>query len=422
MVIQFIAALRAFYKTKRLARRLSTQTDVVAWQQTQIAKFLRRDIQRVAFYENMLPAHLSDLPVLDKPALMRDFIQFNRPRISAQEVRTALDAGGEQVQGYVVGQSTGTSGNRGLFVISEVERFTWLGVILAKTLPDFPWVRHKVALILPAYGQIFKSAAQIGRLNIRFFDLRDGIDRWVDALINYDPDTIMAPPKILRAVAERTKIKPRNVFSGAEVLDPVDRHVMEASFGTRVREIYMATEGLLGVACPLGVLHLAEDVVIFEFQPVPGSDLVTPIITDFTRTTQIMARYRMNDLLRLSREPCRCGSPLQAVTEIVGRHDDVFRLGPHLTLITPDILRNAILDADRRIDDFRLVQTGQHHIRLHLAANLPTESGIAARDNLATVLRKAGIANVTIELINQIEQPLAQKLRRVRCDWRCDTL
>lgn len=420
MLIKLIAALRAFYRTKRLTRQLSTRADVVAWQQAQLARFLRRDIQRVAFYESKMMRDLSDLPVIDKAELMKNFDQFNRAKISATEVRTALDAGAEHVRFYVVGQSTGTSGNRGLFVISEAERFTWLGVILAKTLPDFPWVRHKVALILPGYGPIFKSAAQIGRLNVRFFDLRHGIDRWVDELINYDPDTIMAPPKVLRAVAERTKIKPHNVFSGAEVLDPIDRQMIEASFGTHVREIYMATEGLFGVACRLGVLHLAEEFVAFEFEPLPGSDLVTPLITDFTRTTQIMARYRMNDLLRLSPQPCRCGSPLQAVAEIVGRHDDVFRLGPNTILITPDILRNAILDADRRIDDFRLVQTGQSHIALHLAANLPPEAGRAACVNLAAVLGRAGVTGVEINMINRIEPPTAHKLRRVRCDWRCD--
>ena len=76
------------------------------------------------------------------------------------------------------------------------------------------------------------------------------------------------------------------------MLDPIDREIIESNFGARVREIYMATEGLFGVGCPLGTLHLAEDAVAFEWEPSPGSaELVTPIITDFTRSTQIMARY-----------------------------------------------------------------------------------------------------------------------------------
>ncbi len=51
------------------------------------------------------------------------------------------------------------------------------------------------------------------------------------------------------------------------MLDPLDRAAIEAATGVTVREIYMATEGLFGVACPHGTLHLAEDVVKFEWLP-----------------------------------------------------------------------------------------------------------------------------------------------------------
>ncbi len=132
------------------------------------------------------------------------------------------------------------------------------------------------------------------------------------------------------------------MFSGAEILDPLDREAIESVFDVKVREPYQATEGLFAVACPAGTLHLCEDTVAFEWdRPVPGSELVSPIITDFTRSTQIMARYRMNDLLELGSTPCECGSPLQPVRTILGRCDDVFMLrdaGGRMLLITPDVI------------------------------------------------------------------------------------
>jgi len=145
-----------------------------------------------------------------------------------------------------------------------------------------------------------------------------------------------------------------------------------------------------------------------------GAGLVTPVITDFTRKTQIMARYRMNDLLRLGDEACACGSPLQAVAEIVGRQDDVFRIGHPPVLVTPDILRNAVLDSDARIDDFRIVQTGASCIEL----SLPPASGPlleAAGASLRAALARAGAGAVEIRLKSGVELPLEQKLRRVRC-------
>jgi putative adenylate-forming enzyme len=200
----------------------------------------------------------------------------------------------------------------------------------------------------------------------------------------------------------------------------LDREIVEARFGSRVREIYMATEGLFGVGCKHGVLHLAEDAVAFEFEPAPGG-LVSPLVTDFTRSTQIMARYRMNDLLRLSDEPCACGSPLQRVASVEGRQDDVFLLAGaegKQVLVTPDVMRNAVIDADRRIQDFRIVQVGANRITLSLAANVPSDATHAAAAALKRAVEKAGAANVVIDLRSGIETPYDRKLRRVQREWR----
>src|SRR5690606_37800198 len=135
-------------------------------------------------------------------------------------------------------------------------------------------------------------------------------------------------PKVLVELAKADlPLAPLKLFSAAEVLDPLDRAVIEARFGLVLGQIYMATEGLFAVSCDKGGLHLCEDYVAFEWErPEPDSELVAPVVTDFTRTTQVMARYRMNDLLRLDPRSCACGSPLQLVAEIAGRMDDVFHL------------------------------------------------------------------------------------------------
>jgi putative adenylate-forming enzyme len=361
MHVALLHTVKAFIVTRRLAGLLRTAADVQTWRDRQLERHLRQTLPQLPFYAGQVLRRLDDAAIVDKALLMARFEAFNSAGVTLAEARALLDAGEERVRGLIVGQSTGTSGNRGVFVISEAERFTWLGVLLAKALPDFPWRRHKVALALPGYGQLYASAAETGRLNIRFFDLARGVEAWRDELLGYAPDTIVAPPKVLRALAETGGLAPVRVFSGAEVLDQLDRAVIEAAFGVPVREIYMATEGLFGVGCRHGVLHLAEDVVAFEWErPAGSSDLVAPIVTDFTRTTQAMTRYRMNDLLRLSDTPCACGSPLQAVSAVEGRCDDLFQLGSgdRPVIVTPDVVRNAIVDADRRITDYRSVQTG----------------------------------------------------------------
>jgi len=420
MNLAILHAVRAFWRTKRLARRLRSREDVLRWREARLRHFLARILPRVPFYAGSTATSIGELPIMDKPTLLANFAQLNTSGVTLAEARAALARDEERVRGLVVGQSTGTSGNRGIFVISEAERFTWLGVMLAKTLPDFPWVRHKVALVLPGYGQLYNSAAETGRLALRFFDLALGMDHWRESLRAYGADTIVAPPKVLRALAEGGGLQPQQVFSGAEVLDPLDRQIIEASFGIPVREIYMATEGLFGIGCTHGVLHLAEDAVAFDWEKAPGAtDLVAPLITDFTRSTQIMACYRMNDLLRLRPTPCPCGSPLQAVAAIEGRQDDLFQLrgGAGLVLVTPDVVRNAVVDADRRIQDFRVVQIAADCIEISLAAELPPEVAGVATESLRRALAKAGVTGVEIRLNTELGIPLDRKLRRVRRDW-----
>ena len=182
--------------------------------------------------------------------------------------------------------------------------------------------------MLPRTSRLYEAANESKLIKLLFVDLRLGLAAAGEALSAFQPTVIVAPPKALRWFAESgIAIAPRLIFSGAEVLDPPDRAVIERRFDLKLREIYMATEGLFGVSCEHGTLHLAEDVVHFEFEPVSGApDLVSPIVTDFTRRTQMTARYRMNDILRLDNRRCACGSAMQAVAEIIGRRDDAFLL------------------------------------------------------------------------------------------------
>jgi putative adenylate-forming enzyme len=416
-MIPVLHAARAFWRTRRLARRLRTRDDVADWQARQLSRFLKEAVPRVGAFAGCSG---DDLPVMDKAALLANFAAYNVPKITVAEIRDAFARGEDRVRGYPVGQSTGTSGNRGYYVISEAERFAWLGTMLAKALPDILWRRHRVALALPAFSSLYRSAERGGRIELRFFDLGRGIDSWADEIAAFAPDTIVGVPKVLRRLAESGRLTARNIFSGAEVLDPLDRAIIEAATGARVREIYMATEGLFGVACPHGTLHLAEDVVKFEWQPSEDSGLVIPLVTDFTRRTQIMARYRMNDLLALSHEPCPCGSPLQRVARIEGRQDDVFELpgaDGRPRMVTPDVLRNAVVDADRRITDYRIIQTDRADVAIHLDPALPPESEDRVRAALLGLFDRLAMPPPALTFRRGLPVDFQVKLRRVRREW-----
>lgn len=407
-------ALAAFARTRWAHATLRSRAAIEAHQQRGFERTLSHARAHADFYRTLPDG---PPPVIDKAIQQGRFADFNSAGIRLDEVVEALDGGEARVRGYPVGQSTGTSGNRGRFVISDRERFAWLGVILAKALPDALWRSHRVALALPGMISLYSAANEGSRVALKFFDLGRGVDAWLEDFGKFRPDTVVAPPRVLRRLADEGVLHGVQAFSGAEVLDPLDRRVIEQASGRPVREIYMATEGLFGVGCPAGTLHLAEDVIRCEWEATPGSALSGLVFTDLVRRVQPMIRYRMNDLLDLDPNPCACGLAFQPVRRVEGRIDDCLCLtgrDGQPRMVTPDVVRNAVVDADARIDDFRILQTGPAALRVLLPTALPRSADAAVARALADRLKTFGDPQLTIDIDRGIVPPTGGKLRRVR--------
>lgn len=379
--------LRAFATTMARAAWLRDRAALEAWQDRRLRAWLR---DRVGVTQ------LADLPLMDRAALMAGFAGQNRLGLSAAAATAVAEGRAPLPRGHHVGLSTGTtSGQRMPYVISEEERFVWLGTILAKSLGAYALRRPRVAVALPRGSALYDAAGDGRALPLCFVPLGDGFAAALAALKSFRPDVLVAPPRLLHWLAGRSDAPaPRRIFAVAEILDPPDRTVIAAGFtGARLGEIYMATEGLFAVSCRLGTLHLAEDCLHFDLE-LSSDGTAEAVITDFSRHAQIMARYRTGDLLRVV--PCSCGSPLRAVV-VAGRVSD--RIGG----VAPDSLRDTILAAGAT--DFRLVQHGEADPILTVAPGAPTAQPRAA---LEAMLRRP----VKVE-IQPLSLPEDGKLRRV---------
>lgn len=417
-----LALVSAYLRTRALAATMRDRAALERRQARKIEQLRAHAVANTAFYRTLGDIPFASWPVVDKATVMARFEAFNVLGLSAAQLWPMVETG-KAPTGYDVGASTGTSGNRGLYLVSDAERFTWLGTIVAKALPDVWRRRHRVAIVLPRSSRLYASANESKLLTLLFLDVGQGFAALTEKLVAFAPTVVVAPPKVLRHLADqRVHIAPERLFAAAEVLDPPDRARTQAAYGLHLGQIYMATEGLFGVSCAHGTLHLAEDAVHFELEPV-GEGLVNPIVTDFTRRTQVMARYRMNDLLRVEAEPCPCGSPMRAVAEIIGRRDDMFDLpasdgsGQRIA-VTPDVLRNAVLHADRSIDDFRLRQVAEGRIELVLSPALSASAREAACQRLSDACARAGATADVVVTLESMSGAGVAKLRRVERRWR----
>lgn len=364
----------------------------VARRQARLWRAMAPVIARTPAVSALAGRPLADFPIIAPDVLREAFDAWNtlgltRPETEAAALAAETGGSGEVRPGIVAGFSTGSSGRRGLFVTSAAERGSWIGHILARLLAaDALFRPTRIALCLRADNQLYGDIGAAGPFRFLFVGLEVPARERFDRLQAFAPDILIAPPQVLADLARRTD-RPwplRRLFYGAEPMGEAERGWIGAALGVRPNPIYQATEGFLGAACRLGTLHLNEDVLIIEREPVPGTDGFLPIVTDLRRTTQPMIRVRLPDLLEPLAAPCPCGSPLTAVHPVEGRLEDLWRWPG--AVICPREVESAVSAALGPEQDWRAVASpGGVTVEAE-----PDRVG-AARSTVAALLASRGV-------------------------------
>ncbi|KAA8785337.1 AMP-binding protein [Paenibacillus amylolyticus] len=394
------------YALARGLRRWRTRAQLEQWQERRIIRHVERIRARSPFYQKwwggLNATEWRQFPQIDKTVMMQHFDTLNTVGITKEE---ALVLAGESedtrnfkqssIQGVTVGLSSGTSGNRGIFLVSNREQDAWTGTVLAKLLPGGLWKPAKIAFFLRANSNLYESVKR-GKLQFQYFDLLEHVDVLVERMEEYQPTVWVAPPSMLRMLADayimgRLTHVPDKIIAVAEVLDPLDRNVLERVFGQTVHQVYQCTEGFLGATCEHGTIHLNEDIVYIEKEYLdPATRRFVPVITDFSRTSQPIIRYRLNDILTEAAERCACGSLFTAIERIEGRCDDTLyfshKYEGEAVSVFPDFISRAVIAASPAIEHYRVVQRGSGILEVSMQVSEDTDQERAQ----AAVLQELG--------------------------------
>lgn len=279
---------------------------------------------------------LDRFPIMEPRDLRGVLVDWNTLGLTQHQAEAAArdaeaDGEGLVAPGVAAGFSTGSSGTPGLFLSSRAERAAYLGHLLARLLPVRDLIRPlRIALCLRANNRLYQDAGKTGRIRFLFVGLGDDPTARFDRLQTFRPDILIAPPHVLADLVCRTQSNDRawslrRLFYGAEPMGEAERAWVGSVLGTRADPLYQATEGFIAAPCRHGTLHLNEDVLIIEREPVPGTDRFVPVVTDLRRTSQPIIRVRLGDLLQPLEGRCVCGSPLTAIHPVEGRLEDVWR-------------------------------------------------------------------------------------------------
>ncbi|MEJ6584098.1 MAG: hypothetical protein QNL61_00910 [Crocinitomicaceae bacterium] len=422
--LQIILNLLSLKYNKKLYKSDLKKLQAKRWAKMQFT------LQQSPFYEDFTnrKQELKHYPIINKSIFMERFDSINTRGVKRNEAfDLAIKAEKSRdfesmIDGVTIGLSSGTSGNRGVFLATETERAQWVACVLDRII-GFSLKKRSVAFFLRANSNLYDSVKSLV-LTFEFFDLLEDLETQIQKLNKVNPTVLVAQPSLLIELAKKQgagelHIHPQKIISVAEVLYPEDARYLETVFKQTIHQVYQCTEGLLAATCAHGTLHFNDDFLIIEKKYIDGDKTrFHPIITDLMRTTQPVIRYELNDIIH-EKKNCPCGSKSLAIEQIEGRSDDVLVFESndgYLNKIFPDFFRRAIIMSNASINDYTLVQSDKNELNLFIDADI--EIYEQAKASIIDLLKAKNINNITIHRSEIRQHEKGNKLRRIRNDYR----
>ena len=422
------------------AAQRGTPEGIAQRQRTRLAALLQATLRGSRLYRALWPAGasahtpLQALPPVERRQLMADFggwVTDPQLELAALRAFTAdpTRIGQPWLGRYMVWESSGTSGQPGVFV-QDAQAMAVNDALeaLRRSPPPKPlltgWLDplglgERMAFIGAIDGH-FASTVSVRRLcalnpwlarSTRSFSLLEPLPALVQALNAFAPTAIATYPTAAALLAGEAargalRIRPREIWTGGEYLAPAMRAHIARHLGGAVRNSYGASEFLaMAWECAHGQLHVNADWVVLEpvdekLQPVPaGQPSASVLLTNLANHVQPLVRYDLGDQVTLPAGRCSCGSPLP-VLQVQGRHDEPLvmagRAGQSVTLLP--LALSTVLEDHAGVFDFYLRQTDARTLELQLP--LEGEAGQQALARCSTELkafaRTMGLAPITV--------------------------
>lgn len=396
-----------------------------------LKKFIKFLKKKSKFYKNYIDKSLEfeNFPIMNKKMMMENFNELNTIGLNKNEIfKVTIEAEEkrdykEKINGVTVGLSSGTSGNRGIFLASFLEECKWTGKILSKTLPKGIFSKERIAFFLRANSNLYENINS-SRIKFKFFNLFTDMEKNIEELNEYNPTILVAPASALREIAKRIEegkinLSVYKIYSVAEVLEKDTKKYLENIFQQNIYEIYQATEGFLGTSCECGNIHLNEEFLIIEKEWIDERRFI-PVITDLERKSQPIVRYRLNDILHLEKN-CKCGRKTLAINKIEGREDDFIILksldGKKKIKIFPDYIRREIIITSLDILEYQVVQKNLEEIEIYLEIKENRDKKEICEkieNSLTKLFMKVGGINPKLNFFYKINIESGEKFRRIK--------
>ena len=405
-------------------KRYSSRKKIAKIQNKAVLKHVKFVRQNSEFYRELWQGYTDEewrnFPIIDKAMMMenlQDLITVDLDITNARDLAERAEKSRDfssKIGPYTIGFSSGTSGFRGMHIVSESEQAAWAGFMLARGLGSSILGKYRIGLVLRANSNTFESIGS-NRIKFQFYDLMKPVEQLHQEILNDDLDILICPPSVLSYFVDiKSELRVKRIISVAEVLEDVDRNKIESHFGLTLHQFYSSTEGEIAATCEHGTLHLNEGLMVIQKEWLDEEKgWYHPIITDFRRKSQPIIRYRLNDILVASKNNCPCGDAREVISSIMGRSDDVFHLPKHdggTELVVPDLIRRAIMQMSDEITDYIAIQKSPNQIEIQIKPDNPEDLSMIGFNVL---WESKNIQPPKLDIKPYTHIPSATKLRRI---------
>ena len=434
-----------------------TRAEIDRHQHQQLHALLALAKGRCPFHERRLPqglvssaATLKDLPVMYKQDLAESFdlLMTDRRLTTSAIARHLQGVSGPDpllLDEYRVLASGGTSG---IATYVPFDRVSWQRVLGA-----YVWLvsaygfgprllpRRRIAQIT-AGGAVHMTnrMATSGRspaYAVLRLDVTAPVSELAPALESFRPDFLSGYPSVIAALAEeqragRLDISPQWVSCTSEQFLPSARASIRDVWGVEPFDVYATTEtgGTLAFECSAHEgLHIRETTCIVEAvdyngEPVADGETANGLlVTSWLNRTLPLIRYRLEDEMTLTSEPCRCGRQSKRIVKLSGRAEDTIRLAGadgREILVHPNNFEETI-EERTEIARYQVLQRADS-ITVSAVARDPhsTEWTTQLASEIRTRLRTLGAEPppIHVNIVSDLERPATNgaKLKIIRTD------
>ena len=389
---------------------------------------LLKKLSKSPFYNSYITNSFENFPVLEKKDFLKNFDLINTKSIKyVNAVKVALKAENTRnfkpsINEITVGLSTGTSGNKSVFLASENERAYWTAAVIDRVI-GWSFKKRKIAFFLRANSNLYESVNSKW-INFNFFDLLISNEKNLERLQSLDPTILVAQTSMLLVIAQAVqnkdlKINPKKIISVAEVLSNEDKGYLEKIFRQKIHQVYQCNEGFLAHTCEKGNLHFNEDFLIIEKEYLDvEKKRFYPIITDLVRFTQPVIRYKLDDIIH-EKFDCDCSLNSTAIEMIEGRKDDALKFINNMgkeVVVFPDFIRRAIVFSDDNILNYSLTQIEENTVNLFVDGK--KEYFEKAKKSILELFEKFKISDIHINKLEILDHVKGTKLRRIKNEFK----